>query len=164
MQTSTLAAIIDKMTAVIEGLTPAASPVDARFRRSPIKHKRLRSWCVNAKGSEVFRVFEVYRDGDRDDPGVMDPSATEINMPIRVTIAYPAELVALYGRDDLDDLEDVIESDARQIRDALFSPSNLTDGGHQASIVRVLAPDRSDEKVYFQDLIVTAKYFATQNL
>lgn len=165
MVTTTIAAVLGKIEAVLESLAPAAAPVGVPFRRAGVKQLGIKEWCTrNAFGSEVFRKFDSSRSGPRADPGLMDPSASFVNQTITVTVAYPARLPALYGRDDLDDMEDIVESDARQIRDAIFSPSNLADAGHQASIVTIQDLDRSNPDVWFQDFTVEVKFFVSQTL
>lgn len=163
MTTTTPSAIIAKMSSVIEGILPSSSPSGRAFKRAPQPTGRLRTWALTAGGNVQFRLFEVSRAGSRVDAGTMDPSATMVNLPLRVTVVYPA-LPTLYGYRDLGQLEELIESDARQIRDALFAPGSLADGGHHASIVEVQDVDRADGKIWFQEFTVTAKFYAAQAL
>ena len=161
MTTSTLAQILTKIRAVIVGCLPATLP-DVRFMRPTEKHVPLREWALANAGSQCARKFEVKRFGPREDPGVIDPQAYYCNRQVLVEIAYPAELAALFGREDLDDLEDVIEADALQIRDALFSPTGLANDAHQETAVVIEDLDRVEGPVWFQPFTLTVKYFSPQ--
>lgn len=160
MTTSTLAEIIAKIATVITALTPGALSAQ-RFDRAPRRYP-LRLWAPQQGASTAtLRKFEINRVGPRQDPGVIDPTAYFVNRDVLVTVAYPV-LPALYGRNDLDDLEDIVEADALQIRDALFSPTGLASAAHQETVVVVEDLDRSDDDVWFQPFTLTVKYFSPQ--
>lgn len=160
MTTSTLAEILAKVRSVVTSLTPGSLSAQ-RFDRAPRRYP-LRLWAVQqGASSATLRKFEVKRTGPREDPGVIDPTAYFVNRDLLLEVAYPA-LPALYGREDLDDLEDLVEADALQIRDALFSPTGLANDAHQETVVVVEELDRGDDDVWFQPFTLTVKYFSPQ--
>lgn len=161
LTTTTMSAVIDKITNVIHGLTPTRLP-DRRFDRSHPEFP-LRAFSETDASEAMFRKFEVVRDGPREDSPLMDPSAAYITRVLRVSVAYPAKLVGLYGRDDLDDLEDLAEADATTIRDAIFSPGNLIPGCN-GMLPEVQDLERGDPDVWFQDIGVRVHLFVAQTL
>jgi hypothetical protein len=159
--TTTLATIRDAMITEIEALSPS-SHADKLFRRGK-KRKSIREWAANQNsGSAVFRRFEIVRTGEATDPPLMDPSAVERSEDVIITVAYPV-LPALYGSDDLDDLEEIARADAKQIRDVVFASDNYV-SGQLAAFVTIQPLDRGDEDVWFQDLVVNVRYYEAQSL
>jgi len=158
---TTLTAVINKVTDVLHLLTPGQQP-DKGFERA-VAELPLRLWAVTNQGEEIFRKFEVVRSGPRLDPGCQDPQAVYITRELRVTIAYPAKIVGLYGLGDLDDLEDLAEDDATKIRDAIYSPGNLI-ASCQAMVPEIQELERGDPGVWFQDVLVRVHLFVSQTL
>lgn len=159
--TTTLAAVINKITDVLHALVPGKLPERAFERSHP--GLPLAIWALTSPGEEIFRKFEIVAVGPREDPGTQDPSAILVSRTLRLRLAYPATLVGLYGRDDLDDLEDLVEDDARRVRDVVYSPGNLIDGCN-AMIPRIEELGRTEPAVWFQDLSVRVLYYTAQSL
>lgn len=160
LATTTLAAVINKVTDVLHAAVPPRHGDKPFFRAHP--ELPLEDWATVSPGDEVFRAFEVVRAGPREDPGVMDPAAAYVTRQLTVRVAYPAKLVGLYGRDDLDDLEDLMEEDATKIRDAIFSPGNLIAGCN--GMVPVIDEPTRAGPVWFQTLTVNVHLFVAQTL
>jgi hypothetical protein len=161
--TTTPAAIIAKLVTVIEALSPQPEPLGRTFRRLKQPQSQrltLRKWSLTS-GAGVFRIFDVVRAGEREDLGVQDPRATLARVPLLVTLAYPAS-PSLCGLSEYGELEDLIDADACQVRNAIYSVSALADGGHQASDVTIRAPDRDGDQAWFQDLAVVATFYVAQ--
>jgi hypothetical protein len=158
--TTTYEAIRDRQIDLIEALVPAVLS-HRRFQRKP-QRQRLRAWAERDPGSGVLRRFEIFRSGAQDPP-LLDPSAKETLERCMLSVAYPALLVGVYGQADLDSLEATMRSDARQIRDVLFSYANYLPG-HSITRVEIMEPDRSIESVWFQDFALELIYTEAQNL
>lgn len=159
--TTTLATIRDQMIVKIEALSPS-SLADKPFRRAK-KRLPIRDWAGQQNsGSAVLRRFEITRTGAAGDPPLMDPSTVERDEEIAITLAYPV-LPALYGSDDMDDMEEIIRSDARQIRDAVYASTNYV-SGQLAAFVTIQPIDSGNPNVWFQELAVMVKYYEAQSL
>lgn len=162
MAATTCTAIIDKLYTVIGALTPAiiSSP---KFERAPKKYP-LRFWSLEQNsGSAVFRKYEIRRASEDIDVGVQDPSARRVEETLSITIAYPVNLVGLFGRDDSEDVEEMMRRDAKIIRDAVYSPGNYL-AGVQYQIPMIMEPERDDEKVWFSILNVRCLFQEAQTL
>jgi hypothetical protein len=157
LATTTYDAIRDRMVAKVEAITPASASA-YRLRRAK-QSTSIRSWT---KTSAVFRGFEI-EGGSRIEPPFKDPSAYLVTQRVDLTIAYPTAW-GLYGLKDRDDAEAVIESDANQIRDALYSAGNYVAGQLAAIPLDREPPDKSDADIWFQVLSFDVTYYASQSL
>lgn len=144
---------------VLEALTPALS-TSQNFERSRVRNKLLADWA-DGTSSIQFRKFEWLRSGPAGEPLVLLPDVILRIEQATLTVAYP-NMPALYGSDDLDSMEDLIRSDAKQLRDALISPGNLV-SGCCAVLPTILEPQR-DEKIWFQSIICELTYYESQTL
>lgn len=156
--TTTYAAIRDNYIRLIEAITPTLLSQLA-FRRG-LRRQELEVWADGA-GSAAFRKFEIRQASGSADPNLLDPTALERHEEAVILLAYPV-LPALYGTDDLDEMEKVMRSDAHQVRDAVFSPGNYL-AGQYAAFVEIEEPDRGD-RVWYQPLRVTLMYLESQTL
>lgn len=157
LTTTTYSLVRAQMRAIIEALTPA-SQSQIPFRRG---HKAAPIRAAG-KTSAAFRAFEI-RYESSDEPTLQDPIARLASDAISITVAYPT-LPALYGSEDLDDLESIARADAAQIRDALFSSSSYV-AGQQATIPdRLVALDTSDAGIWYLQMRFTITYYAAQTL
>ena len=161
LTTTTYDAIRDQMATTLHGLTPTLLS-NRLFEEHLPKRRRLRDHAAQHPGEELFRSFEIRR-GAATEPGLLDPDAVLRNETVTVTVAYPT-LLALYGTDDLDEVERLIRGDARQIRDAVFSAGNYVSGQLAALPIELDAPDTSDADCYFQEIAFTAIYYEGQTL
>lgn len=162
MTTTTAEAIIDQAIAVILDLTPL-SAAGLKFDRSPRRYP-LRDWAAKAPDSAITRKFEIRTDGALVEPEHEDIACRRVMQPMLIQIAYAPKLLALYGPDDLDDLEDIIETDGKQIRDALYPTGGLCGDGHIATVVNPLPLERFSDDVWFQPLAVEAHFWVGQSL
>ncbi len=153
MNTTTWAAIRSSIVGLIEDIDATTAHTDVSFARAPRRYE-LKKWVKNV-GSAALRKFEVSRIGQVTDPAVQSPTHVQRNDKAKITVAYPA-LPALYGAEDLDDLEDIMRTDASQIRDAVFSQGNYLSGQH-AAFVKIDEPVKTDT-VWFQPLSVDLIY------
>lgn len=144
---------------VLEALNPALSS-ERGFERARPRNKLLADWA-DGSSSIQFRKFEWLRSAPSAEPLVLLPDTIMRVDQATVTVAYPT-MPALYGTDDLDSMEDLIRSDARQFRDALLSPGNLVDGCC-AVLPTIQEPQRGD-KVWFQSIVCELTYYETQTL
>ena len=144
---------------VLEALTPAVAN-EFPFERSSVRSKRLREWA-DGKASTQFRKFELVRSGDTFEPLVLLPDVIMRQEQATLTIAYPVG-PALYGLDDLDSMEDLIRSDAHQLRDALLSPGNLLLGCN--AVLPTISPPERNETIWFQDIVCELTYYESQTL
>ena len=149
------------MATTIHALTPGVIS-NRLFEEYAPKRMRLRDHAAAHPGEELFRMFEIRR-GSATEPGLIDPDALLRNETVTVTIAYPL-LLALYGTDDLDEVERVMRRDARQIRDALFSSGNYASGQLAAQPLDLDPPDMGGDECWFQDVSFTAIYYEGQTL
>lgn len=162
MTTITLATIISSLTTTIRDLTPT-SISNVGFERCERRH-RLRTWAAGGAGTAIFRKFEIRRSGPRQDHEPQDPSAVLVRQPLMLLVAYPGQLTGLAGEDQLDDLEDLIAcEDAPQLRDAIWSPSNLAGSGHEMSKAMVGDVER-DGAVWFLPIAIEVTYWRAQSL
>lgn len=159
MTTRTLTEIITKLETVIAALTPEASPTDKPFRLAE-GGRLLRARVNDADVNDLFRRFDVLEDGDHDEFGIQYPSAGQVEVPLMVTLAYPA-VPKSRGLAELRALEALIDNDRSQVRDAIVL-SGIAGAGHIANFTRVRGLDRSDERIWFQGLAVVARFFIRQ--
>lgn len=159
LTTTTYATIRDRIIRNLIDATPNAL-AERKFNRAPRRHP-IREFP--AVGTEAgFRLFEVTR-GAGSEPGLLDPSAFLRSEILTVTVAYPL-LRAIYGNEDLDDVEDVIRQDARQIRDLVFSADNYVDGQQAALPLDLPEPDKTDPECWFQDVSFDLRFYEAQSL
>lgn len=156
--TTTYAAIRDQQIAKIEALTPTLLS-QLLFRRAPRRYE-LAVWAESA-GSAALRKFEIRGDESEPDPNLFDPTALERHEEAVILIAYPV-MPALYGTDDLDEMEKVIRSDAHQVRDAVFSSGNYLAGQYAA----FAGPGKTvrGDRVWYREIAVTLQYLESQTL
>lgn len=165
-QTTTTHAIVrakycgsSSVRGVLEALTPTLV-TDRGFERARPRNKLLIDWA-DGTSSIQFRKFEWLRTAPSVEPLVLLPDTILRVDQATVTVAYPV-MPALYGTDDLDSMEDLIRSDARQFRDALLSPGNLV-AGCCAVLPTIQEPQRGD-KVWFQSIVCELTYYESQTL
>lgn len=152
--TTTFEAIRDAYYTAIEALTPAVmTRAEYKFRRHPDRRITVRDWASAQSTDSPFRRFDMRITGDEEEAPILHPgtnSAREVNVLATLTVAYPV-LPGMYGGNDLDDLDDVIESDRRQIFDALRTGANYRDGQNNCQVT-VRATDRDTaQDVWFKD-------------
>lgn len=163
VNTTTFALIRAQVYTVLEALTPTAKPVDKLFRRAPKKSQTLREWAAESPNSEKLRFFDYRVTGTEEPLPFFDTAAREVLVEATLTVAYPRQ-VGLYSTDDLDGIEDVMESDAVQIFDAVFTPDNYLSGQNLAEVLRVV-PDRPEgSKVWFQEFVVRNSFYRAMSL
>ena len=144
---------------VLEDLTPTIV-TDRGFERARPRSKALRDWA-DGKSSAQFRKYEWTRSGPATEPLVLLPDTILRIEQATLLVAYPIA-PALYGDNDLDSMEDLIRSDARQLRDALIDPNNLVDGCC-AVLPTIETPERND-LVWFQPIVCELTYYEGQTL
>lgn len=156
-------AIIAKIVSTVEALTPAPVPLNNdsyRLNRAP--GEPFPSWPITQGGNKMFRLFEVEQVGDvLFAAPVMGPDVAFVDVTFNIMIAYPRN-PKLYGLVELNDLRDVMSRDAWQIRSALFDVGALANAAHQANEVLAARPDTTDDRIWFGQVLVTAKFFIAQ--
>ena len=158
--TTTFELISANYLTLLEQATPYEL-VQHALRRGP-RDKDLREWAKQA-GSAAFRKFEIRRgDLDLEDPESMGVAVRELEEEMVITIAYPV-LPALYGTGELDDLENVMRSDATLIRDVVYDGHSYLVGQSGAK-VKDLEPDRGDDRCWFQSYSVVLTYSEAQTI
>jgi len=155
--TTTLEAIRDSLITALRAITPA-SLAQEKFDRSPTRTP-LRSWATG--DSSCLRKFEIVPTSTPEPVGVHGASETRLHQELTVTIAYPASFV--YGDQDIDDMRDVIDADARKVRDALFTGANYPAGAEPVSEPIVGLPDEG-EGVWFQEITVLVQRLESMTL
>jgi hypothetical protein len=156
---TTFGAIRNKVITVVEALTPSVMnrPED-RFRRCPDKRQMLEAWAAEHASDNCFRKFDYRVSGSLTDPEILDFQVILRKHLSLLTMSYPVA-PALYGPNDLDSMEDVIASDAAQLRDAIFDPNNLVGAGHIANVVTIEDVDRGNPAVWFQRFTIEVTYY-----
>ena len=163
MATTTFATIRDNYYTLIAAITPTVRTTDGYVFRKPPRRSMLRDWALTVGTEAVFRKFEISRSGSAADQlPHFDSDALQRRERARVTVAYHTA-VAFYGEDEIDEMDDVMRSDARQIRDVLFDTGNYV-SGQNAAIVTILPPDRARRGVWFQEFDVDFIYNEAQSL
>lgn len=159
--TTSIGAIRSQLTTVIEAATPTNAPINELFRYVPERAQMLTEWVEENCGSACFRRFDIRRVGPAEE---LADHGTEIqrNESLMITIAYP-RLPGLYG-DSLDDMEDTIRNDARQLRDICLSTSTLISGWSAVTDISIDEPNRDDSDVWLQTITLTANYCEAQTL
>lgn len=157
--TTTYEAIRDSYITKIKALSPSRVS-NLLFDECP-RNMSLRDYAGMA-GSAAIRKFQFERTGFVEDPPVLDWTAKETNEDITLTVSYPTTF-ALYGKADRNDLEALMRSDARQIRDLIFSGGNYL-AGHTASFVTILRSDRKSSSVWYQGFGISLIYTEAETL
>lgn len=158
MATTTFDAIRDTYVTAIRAVTFSTAPDDA-FDYVP-ERMMLRDFVDRTGGSACFRKFEFVRTGTGPDPAIMHPEEVDREEFAEVLIAYPVT-VALYGINDLLDVEKVMRADARKVNDVLRSTANYT-SGQNAAFTTIGTPDRSQPDIWYQPLSVRLLYNEAQ--
>lgn len=157
--TTTFWDIRDNYVTLITALTPTFLP-QIKFDQQP-NNIELRTF-TDLAGSAALRKFDFERSGDATEPPYMDWPVMERNEGMRLTVAYPT-LYALYGRSDLNDIDKVVRSDARQLRDTLFGQINYLPG-QSACFVVIKEVDKSDPSCWFQVFECSLIYTEAQSI
>jgi hypothetical protein len=157
---TTFALIRAGMVAAIRDLTPGTA-TEYDFALAP-RSVLYRQWIAKAPVDTAVRRYIIERTGSFTDPERFDPAERDITVEATLTMAYPVAL-GLYGIEDFDSLEDVIEADQHQIRDALTASDHYVSGQYAAEVT-VDAPDRGDDKVWFATLSVLLRFAKSQSL
>lgn len=132
---------------------------NVKFDLCPVTYE-LRQFAKVA-GSGAMRRFQFDRGpGLVIDAPFFDWQVKETNEHITLTVAYPNQL-AMYGRDDGNELDRVIRSDAAQLRDLLFNASNYL-LGQSAAFVDIQEPDMGDDRVTYQTFDIELIYYEDQ--
>jgi len=160
MTTTTIEAIRDALIAKIELISPAVFSQE-KFRRAKYDTD-LREWAEANAGSAVLRKFEIVESSAPEQPGQLEPAAIRLTQDLTVTVAYPVTKTGA-GEKGRDDLADLVKSDARQIRDVLFSGGNYPTGSQPTAPPVVAAIDR-DGPVWFQEITVTVQFYEAMSL
>lgn len=164
MTTTTLAAVVGKIVEVIEGLTPVDTPLKNQgFAESKAPNGYLKPWVLREGGKEALRLFEVETDGDIENAWpVQDVAGSAVKVPLVVRIVYPVD-PKRYGYEQRRQLEEVVATDAWQIRNALQRPSALVNAGHlKNKVTAVRKLDRAHEQFWFQEIPVETQFFIAQ--
>lgn len=161
MPTTNWYAIRDGYITAIAALTPnnIAKP---KFQERPVRHVGLKAWAEKNKGSSTFRKFEIKQVVGGEEAEFMDPSQIELFEELELVVSYPSQLHNLYGDEGDDDLEQIIEQDSAQLRDALMSGSNLQSGQNTANVAAVEI--ERDEDVWFLMITLEIRYFRSQSI
>ncbi len=164
--TTTFAAIRDAYGILINRLTPTTLADKGFHRPGP---KELDAMIAGTPTAQLLRGYRFMRSGDTSgDSAVLAMDLVERVESADLVVAYP-RLPELYGRYQsgghagLDDLEDTMRADARQLRDLLTSTSNLISGQIQCEVT-IKAPDRSAGAVWVQTLGLTLNYYEAQSI
>lgn len=161
MSTTTYAAIVNAIETTINGITPTSMP-NVVFHRS-MREEGLKEWALEDKPtSGITRAWELLRDGNAEKPPFQHFTQIDRTEGVLLTVAYYAP--QLRGSQDHDDVEDVIREDASLIHDAIVSPGILVAGWNAAFVDDIPAPDRSDSKIWFQDIPIVLRYYESQSL
>jgi hypothetical protein len=164
MTTTSMKNILAHSITLIEAVTPTAPPKNDRpFRHNSGASRPLRQWIPDAGGNDMFRRFDIEVDGDRLDIGMNNlEQGSLVEVPFLVLLSYPAR-PHLFGYAERYELADLIESDARLVRDTLFLGGNESDAHHANldPLIRRLERDRED--VWFQEISFVAVFDAAQS-
>jgi hypothetical protein len=160
VNTTTLPLILAKQAQVIAGLAPTMLR-ELAFERAP-KNLPLRAAIQEEPTSPWFRRFDIWPVAASQTSSFFSTEAQEVVRTVVATVAYPLDL-ATYGRNDLVDVLSVVESDARQIRDAIFSPDNYL-AGQTAAFVELNELDRAFADLWFQEFLIELHYYEAMSL
>lgn len=161
MTTTTLAAVVAQWATVLRALTPTVN-AGRKFDRCP-PDMSLGEFAAGpgGAGARCLRIFEAVEVGTVEE--IADfMTALLCRRSVTLSIAYPAKLRGLFGIGGMVDVESLIEKDARQVRDAIFSAGNYVAGQEAAFVTRL--PLRREGSVWFQDFQVDVQLFESQTL
>jgi hypothetical protein len=159
MSTTTWPAIRDALTARLRALTPTLLS-QITFDPAPTAYD-LDDWTFRLGAhSDLLRKFQ-WRYVTTEDPPYLEADVCERNDTVRLSIAYPV-LPSLYGAQELDDLEAVMRSDAKLIRDLLSLGDAVADA-QKIGLVTILPPE-TEGLVWMQRLDVVVTYHEAQTL
>lgn len=162
--TTTFEAIRDGFYADVEALTPTVlARSEYVFRRLPDRRIAVRVWAAQQSTDSCLRRFDMRITGDVEEFPVIHHDAREVNVQATFTIAYPV-LPGVYGEQDLDDMEDVVESDTRQIYDVLRSASNWPAGMSNCQVTISTTDRDSVQDVWFKDFQCLLTYTAAATI
>lgn len=155
--TTTWCDVRDGIIAVLEALTPTL------LGRLPFRHVHraftVRQF-VDRSGSAAVRKFDLRRETVVQQLYHAARVAEQRERAV-LTVAYPTVL-ALYGIKDHDELERVMRSDARQIRDAVISFTNWIPG-QKGAWLDVL-PTKRAAGAWFQEYEIRAEFLESMNI
>jgi hypothetical protein len=127
--TTVLSSIIANYRDAIEATPPTRLP-NYPYRRTT-RRMPIEDLVVANPGSGLLRHFEMRMVLGAVDSITLDPRQGLMIEPAELIVAYPTQ-VALYGKQDLDSMENIIRRDARQLHDILLSPGNYISGQNGA--------------------------------
>jgi hypothetical protein len=154
---TTMTAIRDAYNTLLRALTPAKL---SRRKFDHVADLDLEEW-QDRPTAELLRKFAWLRGSELRETGVFAVDLREVVETATLTVVYPL-LPDLYGRDRFDDLEAIIREDARQIRDALFSPYNYLGGQLHCDVI--IAETERGPGLYVQRFELTVTYYEAQRL
>lgn len=162
--TTTFEAIRDGFFADLEALTPSVlARAEYAFRRCPERRVSLRHWAERNSGDASLRKFDMRIVGDVENAPILYHDAKEVNVDAVLTVAYPV-LPGVYGDQDMDDAEDTIESDQRQIYDVLRSSSNWPAGMANCEVT-IRGTDRDSlEDVWFKEYAMRLTFVVSSTI
>lgn len=151
--------IRDNYDSLIRAAIPRLLP-NFRFDACPRNYEL--SVHAGMAGSASLRKFQFDRSEIVEDPPFFHWETREVNEHMLLTMAYPTQY-AIYGRDDSDDMDKVIRSDAHQLRDLIFSGGNYL-VGQSAAFVKILPPLKEDPRVIYQPYDIELIYTERESL
>lgn len=157
--TTTFALIRDQIVTKVKALTPTLLAGD-KFDHVP-KRYDVREFVESSGGSGVLRRFDIQRAGTTETLPHLSTSEVMREEYARLTVAYP-RTYGRYGTNDRLDMEDVIRSDARQIRDTIMSTGNFVSGQQEAQVA-IEEPERGDA-TWFQPFMIRLLYHEAQTI
>lgn len=162
MATTTLYTILANYDSVLKALTPAQGS-DVTFDT----HKptvTLEEWVENNGGSGLLRKYEWIPDGIDEEPDVVNPSAVLRMESVTLRVCYPREnsRYATSSFGGIVGMRNMMRTDSRQLRDAVFSPSNYV-SGQCSAIPNIQAPTEFGD-AWFQDISILLTYYEAQSL
>ncbi len=116
MSTTTIAAIRDRITTVLRGLTPTVFSSDRFTPYDNEERADFEPWA-NENPDASARMFQVRDTGEAESPSWSSSIDEERFARIRITIAYPTS--NRWGGQEGLDRDDAIESDRYQIEKAV---------------------------------------------
>ena len=128
--TTTPAAVRDAMVTEVRALTPTVA-ADVTFRHfQEDRRVDFRDFC-EANPQAAFRLFAIRNLGPQQPPEVTNGDVEWIETMFECVVAYPVSNE--YGEQGQLDMDDVIDSDAAQIRAAIgttgYATLDVTTGG-----------------------------------
>jgi hypothetical protein len=157
--TTTLAAIVANYTRLLRAAAPTRQ-AKYRFDRAPIDQS-LREFAARNPG-KCIRLFEFLETGAIEDPFAFDPAAVLRRREATMSVTYPIRLGGFFGIGGRVDVESLIEADASQVRDLLFSSGNYLPGQNACFVTRL--PLERQGAVWFQDFLLTIEHYEAQSL